>query len=1440
MLPINRALVANQAGAARIGRRQRHALQVPEHIKRMRRILRQRIRAAQRAQELAGENEPQGNNNEPPIDQLQDEDLQPREGDPQPQDGGPQHQEGDDPLLRDDDEQLREEERQPPVDDQQPRVRGRPAPPNRVAQRTDQGEPETGPVPSRVATARTSPETPRPSGLNEPSSPWFSPSTTLTSPSSLGWTPLVSRSPAIRPAVHTTKDSSLKAIKPFNQRRMSPKYWLSMFEAAAEANELIDYEIVMAFISKMPDDAQAWAYANSSLAYQDLREAFLNRFGSDLLSVEIRERVNDFKQSRGTRPSAFYYEMAAMNRLAEDTFTDNEIRSKFLDNLLPELRNWTRTVYRKRMKWPIETLLEKLDQKAEMLGLCQGWFNSSTTTTTTTTTTNNRNVVAAVTQDEHQSTMARQLMDALNMHDHHGSSVFVISNDRGRWDRSQSSNQQNRGSNASNQQDRSFSQTNRPPLTGSKRPRSEITCFYCADKGHYQNECPIRSRAQEIAQSIKRQRTVPMSADGSRGAPLNQRLQPQPVAMVDSAQQPAQPAQDQPTHASQQSNGTSPTSVLLVNDIDEQATDVMMAIEPMSTTPISNWQPLRIRVSINNQPVEAIFDTGSGHTLMNESLMARLGCRIVDRYSGRQLRNASNGPMSVRGITRFRMTMNHDDDNDIGAADEAYLVEALVMVDLGPQLLLGLDSIHAMGGELDLKSMTFKPRAGRRVQLLARGTDDVSPRSQPTHQLPSLVDEGRESDCECAIGTSIWSAQALMAEHEEITAGNLTHHQRLVHHLDSRTTGNGDDYDDDDDDDDDACDMNDDVTMTMTVMAQRMLSANNDDIDQADLHTIMTSESDEVCVVSTIDDLTIPPQHASTLRVSVKNAPDRCTGLILPDLDTALKHNGFLRRSEVTVEHGQATTVIMNLNQSHECRIRAGTPLAVFAVTSEISPIEEITTTANKTTVTKCTKGDVDFEADLEKATSPTSLNDEQHHRLKELIRKYRKAFATNSLRVTCTTRIEHRIETRNAAPIRCRPHRCSQAERDQINEMVTTLLENGQIVPSTSEWCAPIVLVTKSDGSKRMCIDYRRLNAVTEKRVAAIPRLDDTFDALASSSIFSTLDLASGYWQVPMNAESESKTAFITPDNKVYQWKVMPFGLVNSGATFMELMNDVLSSCINKFAQCYVDDIAIHSQSYSQHLEHISTVLELLIQAGLQVRLSKCRFAQGSLPFLGHVISAGSVRPNPSKVEAIKSFPRPTDRAALLRFNGMANFYRRFINNFATIAKPLTELTSSEIKFEWHQEHEQAFCTIKNALVTAPVLALPNMNLPFTVKCDASGIGVGAVLTQPDRDGQEHPVAFFSKKLNNAERRYSTTEQECLAVIRALKEWRPYRHDIPGVHRPSCLAVSRQQRTHCLGSTCSMDHDSLRVRHGQYRVSEEVAECRGRRSLTSTDRSTT
>jgi hypothetical protein len=341
--------------------------------------------------------------------------------------------------------------------------------------------------------------------------------------------------------------------------------------------------------------------------------------------------------------------------------------------------------------------------------------------------------------------------------------------------------------------------------------------------------------------------------------------------------------------------------------------------------------------------------------------------------------------------------------------------------------------------------------------------------------------------------------------------------------------------------------------------------------------------------------------------------------------------------------------------------------------------------------------------------------------------------------------------------------------QKNEIEKQVAELLKQGVLQYSSSPFASPALLVKKKDLTWRLCQDFRRLNAMTVKNKYPLPVIDELLDELAGSEWFTSLDLRAGYHQIRMSEQDEHKTAFQTHHGH-FEYKVMPHGLTGAPATFQGVMNEVLAPGLRKFVLVFIDDILIYSKTLEDHVQHIKQVFQMLLDNQLKVKKSKCAFAKRELSYLGHIISGAGVAADPKKIAPIVDWLAPIDAKQLRSFLGMAGYYRKFVRSYGIISKSLTELLKKGVQFIWTSEHEASFQALKQALVSTPVLALPDFKKKFSIETDACDKGIGAVLMQ-----EGHPLAFLSKALGPKQRALSTYEKECLAILLAVDRWRSY-----------------------------------------------------------------
>jgi hypothetical protein len=364
---------------------------------------------------------------------------------------------------------------------------------------------------------------------------------------------------------------------------------------------------------------------------------------------------------------------------------------------------------------------------------------------------------------------------------------------------------------------------------------------------------------------------------------------------------------------------------------------------------------------------------------------------------------------------------------------------------------------------------------------------------------------------------------------------------------------------------------------------------------------------------------------------------------------------------------------------------------------------------------------------------------------------------------------VEFVIELKpGTAPISRRSYQMPPNELTELKTQLQDLLEKGFIRPSSSPWDCPAIIV-KKDQTLRMCVDYRSLNEVTIKNKYPLPRIDILFDQLTRARVFSKIDLRSGYHQIRIRPKDIPKTAFTTRYG-LFEYRVMSFRLTNAPAHFTYLMNSVFMPEFDKFVVVFIDDILIYSKNEEEHARHLRIVLTRLREHQLYAKFSKCVFWLEEIQFLGHVLSAKGIAVVPSKVKDILEWKPPTTVHQVRSFLGLAGYYRRFILDFSKLVKPITSLLKNDTKFSWSSRYNEAFEQLKVLLTTTPVLAQPDIEKPFDVYCDASGSGLGCVLTQEGR-----VIVYASRHLRRHEEHYPTHDLELAVVVHALKIWRHY-----------------------------------------------------------------
>lgn len=427
-----------------------------------------------------------------------------------------------------------------------------------------------------------------------------------------------------------------------------------------------------------------------------------------------------------------------------------------------------------------------------------------------------------------------------------------------------------------------------------------------------------------------------------------------------------------------------------------------------------------------------------------------------------------------------------------------------------------------------------------------------------------------------------------------------------------------------------------------------------------------------------------------------------------------------------------------------------------------------------------CLQAQARFETiDYKEININNELTPQQRDAVYQLIQVYRSTFAQNLSELGCTNLTEMDLKLSDHTPVVYRPYRLSYKDRETVKNMVGELLQNGIIEESSSSYASPILLVSKKTGGQRLCVDYRTLNSRTIKDHFPLPRIEDQIDSLNGSKYFTNLDLTSGYYQIPISPDCRHLTAFITPDG-LYQFKRMPFGLVNAPAVFQRTINKALKlnsvDGNNKPAEAYMDDIIVVSKDFNEGVQKLENTFKLLNEANLTLNIKKCNFFQTNIDYLGFEISYEGIKPGKTKIEAVKNFPTPKNVHEVRQFIGLASYFRRFIKDFSVIARPLTDLTKKNQIWNWSNDQIQSFDTLKEKLIQRPVLALYNPKYITELHTDASKIGLAGILLQKESENSPlKPIAFYSRKTTIDEQKFHAYDLETLAVITSLNRFRVY-----------------------------------------------------------------
>eukprot|EP00731_Ephydatia_muelleri_P003528 Em0001g3528a len=496
------------------------------------------------------------------------------------------------------------------------------------------------------------------------------------------------------------------------------------------------------------------------------------------------------------------------------------------------------------------------------------------------------------------------------------------------------------------------------------------------------------------------------------------------------------------------------------------------------------------------------------------------------------------------------------------------------------------------------------------------------------------------------------------------------------------------------------------------------------------------------CHVVMGEKVVIPGYHQVRLPVRVTPTDGSATvGIFEPHSEMAETHGVLIARSVSPIQSGQIVVQILN-PLPFPATLQADEAIGCFCCGAQVDVVslEPVDTDTGVTCSALKTHSSEEVARAIESmVTRIDELSCADREKLKRLLCEFSDVISVGEKDLGRTNVLKHKVNTGDAPPIHQQARRMPYHQRETVKKMLDDMLQQDVIEASSGPWSSPIVLARKKDGTLRFCVDFHRINDVTKKEVHPLPRIDETLDMLGGAKWFSTLDLASGYWQVEMEPEHKEKTAFSTPFG-TYQFKVMPFGLSNAPSTFQKLMEMVLAGLHWTTCLVYLDDIVIFSTTVEQHLSRLRDVLARLKKAGLKLKPSKCHILKKCVHYLGHIVSADGVKVDDDKIKCIVEWPTPVNLEELRRFLGIASYYRKFIKGFAHIAAPLHALTEKLKPWEWTGLCDEAFAQLKTKLSSPPILSFPQFNMQFT-----------------------------------QERQYCATRREMLALIWAIQYFKPY-----------------------------------------------------------------
>lgn len=514
-----------------------------------------------------------------------------------------------------------------------------------------------------------------------------------------------------------------------------------------------------------------------------------------------------------------------------------------------------------------------------------------------------------------------------------------------------------------------------------------------------------------------------------------------------------------------------------------------------------------------------------------------------------------------------------------------------------------------------------------------------------------------------------------------------------------------------------------------------------------------------------VEEAIIPPRHGADIKVAVQND---YSGDLYVELSVRSEEGREYCIPRCVIDANSAVLPIINLSDQ-SLTIRKDIVIARAELAKPDAAAE------NEIPVVCRIEGQENDRLPKHQINVDPSVSEDIKRSLFELLDLYRDCFALNISELGATQAAEIQIELTSDSVVTYRPYRLSYSERENVSKIIDELKENKIVRDSNSPFSSPILLVRKKNGEIRMCVDYRALNAITKKDRYPLPLIEDQLNSLQGSACFTSLDLASGYYQIPVAEKSIEKTSFVTPDGQ-YEFLRMPFGLANAPAVFQRLINRIVSPLKGQISVlAYMDDILIPSKDAMSGLHALELVLRALRDAGLKLKLSKCTFLETKVDYLGYEVTQQGIRPGSHKIDAVENFRVPSNVHGVRQFIGLASYFRKFIKDFATIARPLTKLTKKAVAWCWGNEQQRAFDILKQRLISRPILAIYKQGAEIELHTDASQLGLGGILLQQQTENDLKPIAYFSRQTTKEEQKYHSYELETLAVVSSLQRFRVY-----------------------------------------------------------------